>query len=166
MIYTSILSLGLVMMLAITVQAQKQSNRHFSHTLHTNVEPDKVWVVWNNVAQWKVWDEGLKDASAEGPLALGTKGTIVSLNGKKSKFEVVAFEAGKSYTFKTKLPMCGLFVKRSLTTKAGTTCFTHEVWFKGPLSAVFASLLGKKFRAMLPPTMQNIKQSIEAHAIR
>lgn len=148
-----------------TLKAQDKtpSNKHFWHTVETTAKPSEIWAVWMDVPNWKNWDTGLKDASAKEPLRLGTKGTILSLENRKSKFKVVEFTEGKSYTYKTKLPLGSLYVKRYVQTKNGTTTFTHEVWFKGLTAGIFAKAFGEKFRKMLPDVLLNIKKIAEAN---
>lgn len=142
-------------------QLKEQSNKHFSNTEKTTAPPETIWKIWTDVSNWKDWDTGLKDASVKAGFELNARGEIISLEGRRSKFTVVAFETNKSYTFKTKLPLGALFIKRTLEIKNGTTYFTHEVWFKGLSSGIFAKKLGPKFRKMLPLVMENIKTIAE-----
>lgn len=141
--------------------AQEQSSKHFWHTLETSASPEEIWNIWIDVENWRVWDKGLKDAEMKETFSLNAKGSILSLEGRKSKFKVVEFEEGKSYTFKTKLPFGGLYVKRSLEVREGTTFFTHEVWFSGILGGVFAKKFGEQFREMLPQVMTTLKEIAE-----
>ena len=94
----------------------------------------------------------------EGPFELGAKGTIISLEGRKSRFKVVDFVENESYTFKTRLPLGGLYVKRYLSRVGDQVTFTHEVWFKGLTGGLFAKAFGPKFREMLPEVMENVRQ--------
>ncbi len=142
-------------------QLKEQSNKHFSNTEETTARPETIWKIWTDVSGWKNWDIGLKNATMEDSFHLGTIGKITSLEGRKSKFKVVAFEANKSYTFKTKLPLGALYVKRTLRVENDLTYFTHEVWFKGFTSGIFAKKFGPKFREMLPRVMANIKTIAE-----
>ncbi|MDW3194324.1 MAG: SRPBCC family protein [Cytophagales bacterium] len=144
-----------------TIHAQKASNKHFWHSVTTSASGEAIWEIWTDVDQWKSWDSGLQDASIEGPFELNAKGMILSLEGRKSKFQVVAFEPGRSYTFKTNLPLGGLYVKRILAVETGKTTFTHEVWFKGLTGGLFAKSFGPKFREMLPKVMEKIKDLAE-----
>ena len=146
-------------------QEKNPSNRHFWHSVETTAPPEAVWSVWTEVSNWKAWDTGLKDAEMEANFNLGAKGIIVSLEDRKSTFKVVAYAEGQSYTYKTKLPLGSLYVKRYLETNNGVTVFTHEVWFKGMTSGVFAKSFGNKFRKMLPGVLQNIKNLVEGDDI-
>ena len=148
-------------MATLNAQSSSQSNQHFSHTENTNASPSSIWNVWTDVTRWKDWDTGLKDAYMDDAFMLGAKGTIISLEGRKSRFTITEFVEGQSYTMKTKLPLGSLYVKRYLKIDEQTTTFTHEVWFKGLTKGVFAKAFGGKFRAMLPDVLENIKQIVE-----
>ena len=149
--------------LTMNLQAQtlEQSNQHFWNTIETFATPETIWKIWTDVPNWKDWDKELKSAELDGLFAKGVKGKLIPQKGKKAKFKIVAFEKGKSYTFKTNLPLGSLFVKRTLEVKNGRTYFTHEVWFKGLTKGIFAKLLGNDFRKALPIVMENIKKIAE-----
>ena len=155
-----ILLTGIVTIL--NAQDIELSNKHFWHSLETSALPDVIWKIWTDVSNWKDWDTGLKDASIEGDFNLNSKGIITSLEGRKSKFKVVEYIEGQSYTYKTKLPLGSLYVRRYLTVKEGKTIFTHEVWFKGLTRGIFAKAFGEKFRTMLPDVLSQIKEIAES----
>lgn len=154
-------TLLIIMQLHAQTPQQQPSNQHFWHTVETTAPPEAIWAIWTDVPNWKQWDAGLKDAQMEGAFQLGQKGIIISLEDRKSKFKVVAFQEGQSYTYKTKLPLGSLYVKRYLVEKNGLTTFTHEVWFKGLTKGIFAKAFGAKFRSMLPDVLQAIQQIAE-----
>ncbi|MEL7222748.1 MAG: SRPBCC family protein, partial [Bacteroidota bacterium] len=124
--------------LPLQQQAEKQSDRHFWYSLETTASPDKIWSIWTDVPNWKDWDSGLKNATLNGSFELKSKGTILSLEDRTSKFQIVEFMDGQSYTFKTKLPLASLYVRRCLEVRGGRTVFTHEVWFEGIARGLFA----------------------------
>ena len=142
-------------------QTEEPSNKHFWNTVETTASPEQIWNIWIDVARWKNWDTGLKDAEMEGAFGLNEKGRIISLENRKSKFKVTEYTEGQSYTFKTNLPLGALYVRRYLRVEKGTTFFTHEVWFKGISAGIFAKQFGPKFRALLPEVMENIKNFAE-----
>lgn len=139
-------------------QNEVQTNKEFWHSMPTTADAGDIWKVWMDVPNWKNWDTGLQDADLEGAMKLGAVGSITSLEGRKVKFKVVAFEQGKSYTYKSNLPLGGLYVKRYLEEKNGQTYFTHRVWFKGLTAGIFAKQFGPKFREMLPGVLENINE--------
>ncbi|MEM9025263.1 MAG: SRPBCC family protein, partial [Bacteroidota bacterium] len=137
----------MLMTIALPLRAQPEpTDKHFWHSATTTAAADTIWAIWTDVAAWKNWDTGLRDAVMSEPFALGASGTIISLEGRKSRFTVVAFEPGKAYTFRTKLPLGSLYVKRFLEADGATVRFTHEVWFRGFTGGLFARAFGKRFR--------------------
>lgn len=143
------------------LQAQ-QTNYHFSHTDSTLAASDKIWAVWVDVPNWKQWDKGLKEARLEGDFEVGTKGKLIPDKGPESRFVISEMEPHTSYTFKTRIPLGWLVIRRTLEVKEGKTFFTHEVEFTGLLKKVLGNQLGKNYRAMLPGVMAEIKQLAES----
>jgi Polyketide cyclase / dehydrase and lipid transport len=142
-------------------QDLQPTNKHFWHTVETTANPDKIWQIWTDVANWNQWDSGLKSSEMTEKFTLDATGSIISLEGRKSKFKVVDFKEGKSYTFKTNLLFGGLYVKRFWEIKNGKTAFTHEVWFSGLTGGIFAGQFGPTFRKMLPDVLNKIKEIAE-----
>ncbi|MEM1137841.1 MAG: SRPBCC family protein [Bacteroidota bacterium] len=157
-----ILLISLFLTITLHAQPNQPTVKHFWHTVETKSKPEAVWAIWIDVANWHKWDTGLKAAEMTNNFALDQKGIITSLEGRKSKFKIVYIEEGRSYTFKTNLPLGALYVKRYLEEKEGKTQFTHEVWFKGITSGIFARQFGGKFKEMLPGVMNNIKEIVES----
>ena len=151
----------LLLMDKIPAQTEKPNIKEFWHSVSTTADPSEIWQIWTDVKNWKVWDTGLQDAEIKGTMGLGTKGKITTLQGRKVNFKVVEWEEGKSYTYKTALPLGSLYVKRYLEEKDGKTLFTHRVWFQGLTSGIFAKQLGEEFRDLLPGVLENIKQIAE-----
>jgi hypothetical protein len=133
------------------------TNRTFECTATTDATPAQLWAAWMDVATWKQWDKGLKNAHAADPLALGVTGIIVPLRGIDTPFVVTEFELGCNYTFRTDLIAAKLHVRRSIVSQ-GPTVFRHQVWFSGPLAALWATLLGNGFRRAIPATMQTLAE--------
>lgn len=152
-----IISLSLWSLAAVA----QQSNTHFSHTVITTAAPERIWQIWTDVANWKAWDKGLKAAELSGPFVAGSTGKLIPDKGPTSRFKLTEVVAGQSYTFKTKLPLGALYVKRTLGQQNGKTAFTHEVWFTGLTKGIFGNALGKNYRNILPDVMTTIKTIAE-----
>jgi hypothetical protein len=152
-----LLSLTLIRM-SLYAQTPEQTNKHFWHRVETSAPPQKIWQIWTDVKNWNQWDTGLKQAEIKEHFALNSSGIVTSLENRQSKFTIVTYEEGKSYTFRTKLPLGSLYVRRFLETIDGKTYFTHEVWFSGMTGGIFAKQFGRKFREMLPSVMESIKE--------
>jgi hypothetical protein len=147
---------SLMLLLPVLAFAQ-QSNTRFNHTVETTAPPETIWRIWTDVPTWKAWDDGLKTAELDGPFATGTKGTLIPDKGPKARFVLTEVVPGQSYTFRTKLPLGALYVKRVLSTQNGKTAFTHEVWFTGLTKGMFGRALGRNYRQILPGVMEKIR---------
>jgi uncharacterized protein YndB with AHSA1/START domain len=139
------------------------TNRAFSHEVTTRAPPDAVWALWTDASSWKDWDKGLKSAEHKGEMKVGSKGRIIPLDGPAAGFTVTAMEPGKSYAFRTGLPLASLTVSREITGTAPTR-FRHSVSFSGPLAGYWSGQFGPGFRAALPPTMETLAAMAEAEA--
>jgi Polyketide cyclase / dehydrase and lipid transport len=133
----------------------------FSHTLKTTASPAQIWEIWTDVAHWSEWDTELTDAYLVGLFELGATGKLTPKTGRASTFRISQFNPNESYTLTIELPFCYLNVHRYLDCQPNATYFTHEVSFDGLLAWVFGLLLGRKFRAVLPSVMENIKRIAE-----
>ena len=155
-----IFSILLMMASTTTLQAQtaKGTNKAFEYTITTSASAEQIWAIWTDVNNWHTWDTGLKAATLDGPFQEGSKGKLIPDKGPKSTFKITAYQAGRSYTFRTGLPLGGLYVERILEEKNGKTQFTHKVYFKGIGGRLIAGSLGKRYRGMLPEAMKKIQQ--------
>ena len=135
----------------------------FAHTVEASAPPEKIWAAWIDVERWPEWDTELASASLEGSFAIGAKGRLKPKRGPASRFTISELTRGESYAFTTRLPLCGLKVRRHLTRKdGGPTYFTHQVSFVGPLASVFGNLLGRRYREALPMVMENLREIAES----
>ncbi|WP_156254870.1 SRPBCC family protein [Sandarakinorhabdus oryzae] len=125
---------------------------HFGHEMETSASAGAVWALWLDVARWGEWDLGLASATLDGPMAVGACGTIIDRAGRRSPFTVTVLEPGRCHEFSTRLPLGALVVRRTIL-QAQPCRFRHDVRFTGIGGRLLAPILGRDFRAKLPPTM-------------
>ncbi len=140
---------------------KKQSNHHFSFTIGVNNTPNKVWQTLIDVPSWHIWDTELKAATLKGRFEVGAKGILTPKKGPKLLFYISEIIPNQSYTFKTKMPIGSLDIKRTLTVENGITYFTDDIAFKGFFKHIFGLILGNGFRKVLPEVMDNFKKLAE-----
>jgi hypothetical protein len=133
----------------------------FSHTLKTVASPEAIWKVWTDVERWSHWDTELRDAYLKGAFVLGTFGQLTPKRGRATQFQITQLTAEQSYTFMIALPFCTMSVYRFLSNDSEGVYFTHEVTFRGILAFLFGLLLGRRFQAVLPQVMENVKRIAE-----
>ena len=147
---------------AVNSIVSAKGNRHFSHTVVTAASRQDLWQVWTDVDNWHKWDSGLRKATIYGEFKTGTKGELIPDKGPSARFVITEVYSDSSYVFKTKIPLGWLVIKRFMQDKSGQLYFTHDVKFKGLLSPLWAVLLGKRYRKMLPVVMEEIRKIAEA----
>lgn len=130
----------------------------FSHTVETDA-PEEVWQRWIDVGTWHEWDTEVKKASLEGDFELGAEGTLTPKTGPETSFVVTDFVPGQSNTFTMALPLCKLHIQHASSDDKKSS--THEVCFEGLLAPLFALLLGRRFRKVLPDVMANLRELTE-----
>lgn len=138
-----------------------ESNHHFSFTIAINATKEKVWETLIDVANWKNWDTELKTSQLNGAIAVGAKGTLLPVKGPKLDFYISEINPNQSYTFKTKMPLGYLEIKRTLAEENNKILFTDDIQFTGISKHLFGFLLGNGFRKVLPEVMENFKKIVE-----
>jgi hypothetical protein len=115
-------------------------------------DPDAVWRRWTDPATWGEWDRGLRSASLDGPFVAGASGTVVGLDGRRSRFVVDEVVPGERVRWHVPLPLARMELERTLADGAAE----HRVRFTGPAAAVWARVLGRRFRPLLGPTVEAV----------
>ncbi|MEL6607253.1 MAG: hypothetical protein AAFP88_03320, partial [Bacteroidota bacterium] len=95
------ISFTLFFVLVVTIgwsqkPSEAPSRKHFWHTVSTTASPESIWAIWTDVSNWHTWDTGLKKAYMEEAFGLEATGVLTSLEGRDTKFTVVAYEEGRS----------------------------------------------------------------------
>lgn len=135
---------------------------HITHTMLTTASPEKIWKIWTDVKNWKLWDVALREALLKGNFQTDVHGVIIPEKGIKAGFKVTSCVPNFSYTVTTKLLLTKIHIHRFLGYNNMKTTFTHEIWVEGPLSWMWWKLFGHTASSNLSQTMENIKQLAES----
>lgn len=119
----------------------------------TCANPERVWQRWTDPQSWQEWDKGLTGASIVGEFRAGATGTIVGLDGRRSRFVVDAVDPGRSVRWHVPLPGAWMRLVRTLDRTDAGHLVTHHVQFTGLLSPLWARLLGRRFQPLLGPSV-------------
>jgi polyketide cyclase/dehydrase/lipid transport protein len=124
------------------------------HAVDTPASPEAAWAVLADVAAWPTWDHEVEHAQLDGPLERGVTGTLKPAGGPTTRFTVIESEAPRRMTDVTRLPLARLtFDHRYAPAPGGGTRLTHAVRIEGPLSPLFARIIGRRVVAGLPQAM-------------
>jgi hypothetical protein len=135
---------------------------HFSNSVKIAATPAVIYELYARVSEWPAWDSEVERAEVSGPFAAGTLGMLKPRGGPQSRIELVEVTPGKSFTVRSKLPLCEMVFGHELIQAGSLTTATHSVSFAGPLSAIFGFLIGRGIRKTLPVTLEGLKKAAEA----
>ncbi len=134
---------------------------YFSEEITINSNPEQVFTLYEDVANWSSWDPDVSAASLSGPFSPGTSGTLKPARGPESRIQLVHVDNNKAFTVQSKLPLCTLTFEHELFPDGSTTRVIHRVSFEGPLSFLFGRIIGGQIRKGLPGTLRGLKQAVE-----
>jgi Polyketide cyclase / dehydrase and lipid transport len=136
----------------------------FSCTRTLHCSPETFWPVWTDVIAWPKWDTPLLRAQLIGTFAQGASGELVDRSGRSSRFTLTECTPLAAYAYTVRLPGGSLHVCRFITSSTTTPLalsFQHHVRFTGLLAPLWARVLGRSFRRVLPEVMDHLVHLVE-----
>ena len=130
-------------------------------SIEVNSTPQHIFSLYKDVENWNVWDKEVKKSSLNGTFIEGSIGSLTPSKGPKSKILLSEVDENKSFTVESKLPLCVMYFEHDLMPKGNIVLVTHRVKFKGPLSFIFAHLIGKPIKRGFPITLKGLKYLAE-----
>lgn len=122
-----------------------------------------VWRLWSDVEGWRRWDEEVEWSRLDGPFEEGARGILKPRSGPKASFVATEVRQGHAFTSRTRLPLTSMDFFHEMESIDGGTRIVHGVKISGPLSPIFARLLGPGFERGLPKAVQNLARLAEAN---
>jgi polyketide cyclase/dehydrase/lipid transport protein len=114
--------------------------------------PRAIWdAAYADAAAWPAWNPELAAAQLDGPLRTGATAKIRFRTGARLRFTVTECEPGRVFTDEARLPGARLAHRHLLEDLGdGRTRLTNTISIRGPLSAVWVRLAGRRAAAALP----------------
>ncbi len=135
----------------------------FEEEVHIDAPAERVFALYSDVDNWTSWDPDVKSSSIDGSFVTGAKGTLTPTNGPKANISFVEVVPDRSFTVKSKLPLCAMKFEHEISTKGpSSVSVAHPVSFTGLLSTLFGRLVGSQIRKGLPNTLAGLKKAAEA----
>jgi len=128
----------------------------FRHTETTAATPEQLWKRYADPPTWPEWDHKTESVTLDGPFAVGTTGKLKPVGGPKTKFRLLEVTDRRSFTDVSFLPLAKMHFSHKIDPAAGGASITHTVKISGPLSPLFARVIGKKIAAELPRAMRRL----------
>lgn len=133
----------------------------FEHTESTTATPEQIWAYYTDTDSAPSWDPLVAKIEINGPFAVGTTGTNTSSTGQKVKFIISELTLYRGYTEVNTLPFARLAWTHQITPTSTGCVFTHGVILSGPLSGLYALLLGRSFKQGMPVASRNLAHRVE-----
>lgn len=128
-----------------------------------DVSADTLFRIWAEVESWHLWDPDTRQATLDGPAALGRQGSLTPAKGRRVPMLIDAFEPGKC--LKVRCPVLGSalhFDHRLEIVSAQRVRATHEAWFTGWAAPLLRAMLRRQLQRNLPETMASLKRYAES----
>ena len=116
------------------------------HTLETKATPIQIWRIWQDVENWKNWDQEIELSRIDGPFQSGTTGCIKFIGTPLFKTLLTQVEPLKLVVQETYLSFAKVISYQSMSQVAGKTQITFQVEIRGLLSLFYACMLGRSFK--------------------
>ncbi len=125
-------------------------------TRTTTASKQRIWSLWQDVANWNTWDHEIESVELFGNFQVGTKGVLKPLGGPKTKFEILECVPLQTFTDRSYLPMCKMDFKHSIKETAHGLEITHQVTMTGLTTFLFSKVIGKNVEKGLPTAVEKL----------
>ncbi len=125
-------------------------------TQQTLATPEAIFKLWADVNHWADYDPGIEWAKLTDSFAVGGHYTLKPKGGPKVKATIVVVEPPKHFVDISHLLGAKLKFDHRLTQQADMNTVTVIMTISGPLSWVWAKLLGKNQQADLEQSTANL----------
>ena len=115
-----------------------------THSERSSASPAAVWALWSDAARWPDWNEQLESAELEGEFSVGETARVKFRRGGRMQFRIVAVEPERLFVDEARLPGARLGHEHRLEPSGAGVEISHRLYVAGPLSGLFALLLGRK----------------------
>lgn len=132
-----------------------------SHSIAIQASTERVFQLYADVTSWPAWDPDLVEVSLPEGLIKGSTGWLRAQRGPRARITVAESSAARSFTVRSHLPGCSMFVTHRLQPEGSGCRATHSLSFTGPLSGLFRLLLGARISGSLPAALQGLKRMSE-----
>ncbi len=127
-----------------------------THTVETKTAPIQIWRVWQDVENWKKWDEEIESSRIDGPFQAGTAGSTKFVGTPLIKTLLTKVEPLKLVVQEAYLSFAKVISYQSMRQVAGTTQITFQVEIRGPLSFFYSCMLGRFIKKKIPKEMEEM----------
>lgn len=128
--------------------------------LEAAAPPGAVWGrAYAEASAWPRWNEEIREARLDGPLALGATARIVFGTGLRLRFQVVEFEDGRLFTDEARLPGARMGHRHLVEPgREGGSRLTNTIYLEGPLAPLWRRVMGPRAARALPAAQRAVAE--------
>lgn len=132
------------------------------HAITIAARPLTLSGIYADVARWPTWDPDTREASIDGPFAVGTRGRLKPTRGNTVPMLLTQVDAQRGFTVESRIPLFRMCFEHELEPEGDHTRVTHRVRFAGLLSWVLGPMLIRQLNQGLPVTLARLKALAES----
>lgn len=134
------------------------------HSILVQATAERIFRIYENVSAWHTWDPDTKRASLEGPLAVGSRGSLTPTKGNTVPMLVTKVEPDSCFTVESRIPLFRMVFEHELVPQGSAVKVIHRVTFSGLLSFLLGRMLVRQLNHGLPVTLASLKRLAESAA--
>jgi hypothetical protein len=116
---------------------------------------------WIDHSTWASWSPDTEWVTLDAPVALGTTGALKPSGGPTIRFTISALETNREYTDTSRLPGARLVFQHLVTETPQGTRLDVRVEITGPLSGLWARIMGGGFAESAPADLDRLIAIVE-----
>lgn len=135
-------------------------HEHSKH--YTNVKPETIWALWQDIDNWPKWHSDLEYCKLEGNFEIGSQFVLKPKSGPKVKIKLTEMEKGKSFTDCTAFIGAKMYDEHRMEIKDGGILISNKLVVTGPLRWIWIKLVANGIARSVPEEMDKLVRTAQA----
>jgi hypothetical protein len=130
------------------------SSSIYTHMVETDLTPDAIWALYDDVSTWPSWDAGAELITRDGPFEAGTTGTMKFVGQEALQYRLKKVEPRREFVDETPVGPLVVRVSHLLEPLEHGSRITYSAEIDGPEDQ--AQQIGPMITADFPETMASL----------
>lgn len=135
---------------------------HVEHHITVHAPAARIFALYADVAHWHTWDPDTRQASINGPFAVGTCGSLTPTQGRTVPMRITHLVPDADFTVEARIPLLCMRFEHALRPSGAAVTVTHSVHFSGLLRWLIGPMMIRRLNRGLPVTLARLRQRAEA----
>lgn len=130
------------------------SSYTYTHTVETDLTPEAIWALYEDVSTWPSWDAEAELITRDGPFEAGTTGTMKFVGQEALQYRLEKVEPLREFVDETSVGPLVVRVSHLLEPLGNGSRITYSAEIDGPDDQ--AQQIGPMITADFPETMESL----------